>query len=133
VSDHADESVGQIVAKGNWYTVEWVVDARGEAPAREFYEQLSQSDRAKLLTLFRRLADLGKIQNTEKFRSIEQGGRKLFEFKSFQIRFLGDFRPGGRFLVAYGCRKKKDRMNPADFERAIRILEQHDSRGKTGR
>ncbi len=54
--------------------------------------------------------------------------RGLWECKSFQIRFIGDFRPGGRFIIAHGLdNKKKDNLPKPDIEKAVRILEEHDS------
>ena len=119
----------RIVARGQWGTVEWAVDADGEMPAREFFDALDERDRPKLLALFRRLANEGKIPNREKFRKLgQQGGRKfshLWEFKSFQLRFLGDFR-GKRFLLAHVTRKKKDELSESDKSRTVRILAEND-------
>src|SRR5262245_56352296 len=108
-----------IVARGRWGTVEWAVDARSRKPGCEFLESLSEADQAKVLALFRLFADTGQIKNREKFKKLVDG---FFEFKSFQLRFLGDFRHGFRFVVATGVRKKKDKANPIDIETALRVL-----------
>jgi len=105
-------------------------------PALEFYqEKLSDSEKAKADALFKRLAETGRIVNDEKFKNLGEragpAGRKLYEFKSFQIRFLGAFRPGGRFIIAVGVRKKKDDLNKSDIERALQILAQHDARERS--
>ncbi len=93
---------------------------------------LSEGDQARVLALFRRLAETGRIVNREKFKKLGSmaagGGSEIWEFKSFQVRFLGDFRRGGRFLVAHGIRKKEHNLRPADIEIAVRILKEHDSR-----
>lgn len=122
-----------VAAQGKWGTVEWAVDARGSMPAREFYlDVLDDKDKAKILALFQRLAERGEIPNREKFRQLGKKagpeGRGLWEFKSFQIRFLGDFRPGKRFMVAHGLRKKRDDLPRADIDKAIRILAEHDEK-----
>ena len=106
--------------------MEWATDARGRLPAREFYEALSDEDRAKASALFRLLADTGKIHNREKFKSLGAKGRNLHEFKSFQLRLVGDFRRGHRFLVAHGVRKKKNDLSRADIETALRVLREND-------
>ena len=117
-----------IIAKGHWGTVEWATNANGESPARAFFESLDAADQAKMLALFGRLAKDGAIPNREKFRKLgQQGGKKyshLWEFKSFQIRFLGIFR-GNRFLVAHGTRKKKDKLSGGDKEKTVRILDEN--------
>jgi len=121
-----------IAAKGAWGKVEWAIDLKGEMPARDYYLKLPDEDKAKVNTLFQRLADFGSITNWEKFRQLgEKAGAKakgLCEFKSFQIRFIGDFRPGKRFIIAHGTRKKKDKLPQAEIEKAIRILVEHDAR-----
>ena len=113
--------------------MEWAVDSRGDLPARKVYLSLLDKNKAKVDALFRRLAESGPILNREKFRQLgEKAGTKargLWEFKSFQIRFIGDFRPGGRFIIAHGLdNKKKDNLPKPDIEKAVRILEEHDSR-----
>jgi hypothetical protein len=76
------------------------------------------------------LAKDGVIPNREKFRKLgQQGGKKyshLWEFKSFQLRFLGDFR-GKRFLVAHATRKKSDNLSEGDKEKTVRILDENDA------
>lgn len=130
--------VCRIAAAGSWGTVEWAIDLRDDLPARNIYILLHDNDKAKINALFRRLADFGKISHREKFRQLgEKAGDKargLWEFKSFQIRFIGDFRPGKRFIVAHGLdNKKKDDLPRADIEKAVRILEEHDSRERGAR
>lgn len=93
-------------------------------PGREFLYSQDEADRAKIYALFKQLADTGQLRNREKFQKLT--GSDLFEFKSFQLRFLGDFRPGNRFVVALGVRKKKQKASPGDLRLAQRILQEHD-------
>jgi hypothetical protein len=101
-------------------------------PAYEFFQGLSPGDQAKVTALFQRLADTGRIVNDEKFKNLGgragSEGRQLYEFKSFQIRLIGDFRPGKRFIVAEGVRKKKDDLPKSAIQRALQVLAAHDSR-----
>lgn len=124
----------QIAAQGAWGRVEWAVDAKGEMPARSYYLGLSDKDKAKLNALFQRLAEHGSISNREKFKNLgpqaKGRGSELWEFKSFQERFLGDFRPGRRFIIAHALRKKSDNLPISDIEKAVRILETHDQKEK---
>lgn len=127
----ADET--RIAAFGTWGTVEWAVDENGESPAREFYDRLSDQDKAKVMVLFQRLADSGRISNHEHFKKLGPqagpAGRDLWEFKRFQVRFIGDFRPGRRFIVAHGARKKRDNLRREDIEKAVRMLVKHEMKG----
>ena len=92
---------------------------------------LNPDQRTKVLALFKRFADFGPLNNREKLRSLGgqggRGGKDLFEFKSFQVRLIGDFRKGRRFLVAHGLIKKQGRLRPQVVARAVRILEQNDN------
>ena len=117
-----------VAVQGPKLTVEWAIDLRGRTPALEFFKELAREDRQKVLSLFKRLADEGEISNRELFKSLGKQGLGLWEFKRFQLRFLGDYRPGGRFLVAVGVRKKRDDLNDSDIDRARRILTEHDER-----
>ncbi len=120
----------QIAAAGKWGRVEWAADENGNMPARFYYLDLTDNDKAKILALFQRLADQGFIQNREKFKKLgskaKGKGSELWEFKSFQHRFLGDFRPGGRFIIAHALQKKSDNLPTSDIARAIRILQEND-------
>lgn len=122
--------MNRIAAKGRWGTVEWAMNAAGGSPAHDYFKGLEDGDKAKLNALFGRLAEDGKILNHEKFRKLgQQGGKKyshLWEFKSFQLRFLGDFR-GNRFIVAHGTRKKKDELPDGDKSTTVRILAENDA------
>lgn len=93
-------------------------------PARVFVMSQSTSDQAKLFALFQRLAAFGVINNREKFKKVEDD---LWEFKSFQLRILGGFRPGHFFVLAHGVRKKQDHLSKADIVTARRILTEHDA------
>src|SRR6266545_5870946 len=116
--------MARVAVRGTWGTVEWAETASGREPAFDFFGTLDVPDQAKVLALFQRLAEAGRIMNAEKFKGLGEQGLGLFEFKSFQIRFIGDFRPGKRFIVAHGLRKKKDDLDAADIAVAARIMKE---------
>lgn len=119
-----------VAARGPAFSVEWAKDAQGVSSAREFFRSLGQGDKAKILALFRRLADQGYISNGENFKQLgaraKGEARSFWEFKKHQLRFIGAYRPGRRFIVAHGLRKKKDDLRPSDIEKALRIMREHD-------
>ncbi|MFL6196294.1 MAG: type II toxin-antitoxin system RelE/ParE family toxin [Thermoanaerobaculia bacterium] len=117
-----------IAVTGDRLTVEWAVDSRGRTPALDYFQTLEKAERLRIIVLFKRLADHGEISSREHFKNLGKEGERLWEFKRHQLRFLGDFRSGNRFLVAHGLRKKRDDLGPADIARAKRILEEHDER-----
>ncbi len=121
-----------IAARGQWGTVEWAgVPLNEVSQAQKFFSNLDETDKAKSLVLFKRLAEFGKIINREKFKQLgDKAGKEasgLFQFKSHQIRFIGDFRPGGRFIVAWGVRKKKDQLDKSDIQSALLVLIEFDA------
>ena len=119
-----------MAARGSWGTVEWATAANGQEPGLAFFATLDVADQGKVIALFQRLAETGRISNIEKFKNLGEKGLGLFEFKSFQIRFIGDFRPGKRFMVALGLRKKKDDLDRSDIGVAARIMAEHDKGGR---
>ena len=121
-------------ATGEWGRVVWAVEATGQQPALEFFEQLSKEEAAKVQVLFERLAERGQIRNNEQFKKLgDRQGHAIWEFKRYQLRFLGAFTSGSRFLVAHGLRKKKDKHRSADLDRAARILTEHMAQDREGR
>jgi hypothetical protein len=113
--------------------VEWAVRANGSLAAKTDFDNLVEEDRAKVFSLFRRLADSGAISNREKFKNLGSQGAHLWEFKAFQDRFIGDFRPGKRFLVAAYTRKKRDKLDPAVITRAAAVLAANDRYERSSR
>jgi hypothetical protein len=115
-----------VAARGPWGMVVWAAQE-----VRDYFLSQTAGDRAKLQALFGRLADTGYIASREKFKQLgpKAGprGRHLWEFKSFQLRFIGDFRPGRIFVIAHGTRKKTDNLNQVDIDKAVRVLAEHDA------
>ncbi len=104
----------------------WAVDATGQCPARKDFYRLPEKDRAKFFERFKLLAQHGKINNKELFRKLSP--RNLWEFKKYQTRLIGDFRPGKRFLVAHCVKgKKTDKIAPRELDKAERILQENDA------
>jgi hypothetical protein len=114
-----------VIVEGTAFTIVWATSAAGVA-AQRFFSALGESDRVKAAALFALLANAGRIRNEEKFKNLGGG---LWEFKSFQLRFLGDFRPGRLFVVAHAVRKKADKHRPEDLATGRRSLSEHDQGG----
>ena len=128
----AEIAIGPIC--GEWGRVEWATDGNGNTPALSYYLELTDSDQAKINALLKRLADRGFIQNREKFKKLgskaKGKGSELWEIKSFQLRFLGDYRQNRRFIIAHALRKKSDKLPKSDIAKAVRILQESDQREK---
>lgn len=110
-----------LIYRGHRLSIEAACLASGGAPAEEFLDSLGDSDAAKMQALFALVGDqYPQVFNREKFKRVE-GSDKIFELKSFQIRVLCFFVPGGRLILTHGLVKKKDRLDPADITRAETI------------
>lgn len=105
--------------EGTHYTIQCLDLGDGTCPAGDFLDSLDGSDRRKLDVLFERLGNTGKIWNKEKFKKLE-GSDKIWEFKSFQIRIPCFFGPNKKVILAFGLRKKKDKYNADEIQRAER-------------
>ncbi len=114
-----------VAYEGSCKKVVFALRHDGGSPAAAFYDALSFSDQAKLLTLFERMGDHGRIANREKFKKIEDG---LFEFKSFQIRMPCFFLAGGLVVITHGFRKKRDKIPRAEIDKARRIRDEDRNR-----
>jgi hypothetical protein len=130
-SDEAAAKVGQVAASGSWGAVEWAATMNGgTVQAKVDYDALGDEARGKVLALFNRLATVGRIDNREKFRQLGKKAKGkaqgFWEFKSFQDRFIGDFRSGKRFIVGAYTKKKKDNLKEEDVDRAVKALEAND-------
>lgn len=102
---------------GRRKSIEYAVCADGSSPAREFVAGLSLADQAKILNLFRWLADHGEIKNGQKFKRLDG---PIWEFKAHQIR-IPCFQDGSAWVLTHGFIKKSDRAPRSEIDRAYRI------------
>jgi hypothetical protein len=100
--------------------VEFAADADGESETRAVFDSLVRHEKASLHVAMQRLADFGRLQNDERFRTVTGSG--LWEFRKNQHRFLGGFLPARRFVIAAYERKKKWKLRPETIQRALRIM-----------
>lgn len=112
----------RVAYKGSKFTIAFAQTGSG-CPAGEFFDALEDSDKAKLMALFRLLGDQGRISNPEKFGSLGGG---LYEFKSHQIRmpFAYARHERGLVIISHGFIKKRDKAPKEEIDRAKRILEE---------
>ena len=123
----------QIVVQGAARTIAYAVDASGSMPARDFLESGSKGKRsptpqelAGLKRLFELMAEKGSISNTEQFHKVRD---KIFGFKKYQAR-VAAFQDGDVWYLTHGFKKKKDKWQESEIDRAKRIQEQHLQRTK---
>jgi phage-related protein len=107
-----------IAYKGDEFIIEWYYNAKGESQALEYYQELSQGQKAKLSFLFQMLGDTGKIRSEEKFR---HEGDQIYAFKPMPDRFLCFFYHGGKVIVTNAFEKKQDKMPAKEKDKALKF------------
>lgn len=118
-----------IAYEGDEFTIEWYYDSKGKSPALEYYQELSQSQKAKLGFLFEMLGDTGKIRSEEKFRN---EGDQIYAFKPMPDRFLCFFYHGGKVIVTNAFEKKQDKMPAKEKDKALKLKADYIKRNKDG-
>jgi len=109
---------------GGKLTIEFARLSNGSIPASEFLTALEERWQARLLVLFQRLGDFGRIDNREQFKKVKGD---IWEFKSFKIRMLCYYRPDKRVVVTHGFVKKEDRIPTRELLRAESIKREYES------
>lgn len=118
------EPIEIIVAyRGPRFTIEYARQTSGEYPALEFFDQLEQRWKARLVYLYKTLGDVGRIQNREMFRKEDA---EFWVFKAFQARLFCYFRSDQRVVITHGFGKKTDKIREQEFERAARIKREYE-------
>jgi phage-related protein len=118
-----------IAYKGQQFTIEWYFDGKNKSSALEYFLELSNSQKDKVLYLFRVMGDLGKIVNEEKFR---YEGDQIYEFKPSPDRFLCFFFVGGKIVVTNAFEKKTAKLPIKEKERALKYKADYIVRAKKG-
>lgn len=110
-----------LVAIGRWGAVRYAARRDKSMPAKDFYDALSKGDKAKLNNLFTRMAEIGWINNREKFKQVEG---ELFAFKSFRIR-VSCYQDGRCWFLLHGFEKKGYDWPRGEVIRALNLLAEH--------
>lgn len=89
---------------------------------QRFLDGLDAEDRTRVNELFSTLERLGRLDDHTKFHRMYLPPHSFWSIKAYQIRLMGDYRPGGRFVVAHGCIKKANEHRSKDIETVIARL-----------
>jgi phage-related protein len=91
-------------------------------PAMDYIENLEKLDWAKLSKSFMKIASVGRIHNTERFRKLRG---KIYEFKVYpKVRVLC-FQLEKTWLLTHGFDKETGDTPPRQIERAEVIMKEH--------
>lgn len=118
-----------IAYEGEKFTIEWFFTKDGKSPSLEYYNMLDRSQKIKLLMLFKRMGDLGKIIDKTKFNN---EGDKIYAFKPQPDRFLCFFVQQQKIIITNGFCKKQSKLPHNEKERALNYKDDFDKRMKRG-
>jgi phage-related protein len=96
-----------IAYAGTCFTVEWYYNAKTRSAALEYYENLSMNEKISILRLFKRIGDVGELQDKTKFN---YEGDQIYAFKPQAERFLCFFTYGKKIVVTHAFRKKQQKL-----------------------
>lgn len=118
-----------IAYEGDKFTIEWYFDDRGKSRGLEYFNELTDERKRKMIHLFWLVGDFGGIQNEEKFR---YEGDKIYAFKAALDRFLCFFFDGAKVIIVSAYEKKMTKMPVREKTRAMRAKKDYEERIKKG-
>ena len=118
-----------VAYQGDALTIEWFFDETGNSDSLNYFESLSDTQKRKVLMLFKRMGDFGKISDITKFRN---EGDKIFAFKPQPDRFLSFFYIGKKVVVTNAFRKKTQKLPEKEKYLALQRMNSYDSRVNSG-
>jgi phage-related protein len=105
--------------KGSAYELCEVV-VNGRNLVKEFMvDHLTKDEQRKIIALFKYTAENGIHPSEEKFKTLRDD---ISEFKSFQTRVFCSIQNGRIILLLHGVKKKKNKTNKTDIQKAINLL-----------
>ena len=114
-----------VAYEGPCFTIEWFYNEQGVSQALEYFNVLNDAQKRKVLMLFKRIGDFGRISDITKFRN---EGDKIFTFKPQSDRFLSFFYTGKKIIVTNAFRKKSQKLPEEEKERAQLAMQNYTER-----
>jgi len=105
-----------IAYSGEVFTIEWYFDSTGSSDVLDYFNEQSNIQKRKLLMLFKRMGDFGKISDITKFRN---EGEQIFAFKPQPDRYLSFFHSGKKIIVTNAFVKKSDKLPKREKDKSL--------------
>jgi len=122
VSNRAIINQDDKILKGPCAIVAYARRENGKRLAKDFIENISREEQAKLSKSFRTITKVGNIYNKERFRKVRG---KIFEFKIHpKVRVLC-FQRGKTWLLTHGFNKETNKTPEREIKRAEDIMKEH--------
>ncbi len=110
----------QLYRRGERADILVALDKDGASAAHAFIESLSRAEEVRIVRCISEFAERGVIRNEQKFR---HEGNGIYVFKGHQARLFCCFLPVATrpsIVLLSGYTKKRDRMDRAAYDRAMR-------------
>ena len=111
-----------ILYEGEKFTIECAIRKGGSSESQDFLDSMSIADKAKIIKVIKRLANVGRIINTEQFKKVEG---KIWEFKYYQTRIFMYYCARQRVVLTNGFYKKGDKIPKEEIKRANQIMNEY--------
>ena len=118
-----------IAYEGTIYTIEWYYNENGKSQAYEYYQKLTDTQKRKLLLLFKRIGDYGIIRDKTKF--INEGDN-IYAFKPQPDRFLSFFVKDKKIIITNAFIKKSQKLPKNEKLKAQKYRIEYLERIKSG-
>jgi len=118
-----------LIYKGRKFTIEWYFDDREKSQSLDYFNELDFDRKKKFDYLIRCMADMGSIQNEEKFRHEND---QIYAFKPAPDRFLCFFFKGSKIIITNAFEKKTDKLPPREKEKALKYKQDYIKRVNGG-
>jgi hypothetical protein len=112
----------RLVVAGAWCEIRYASRPDRSRPAEEFYETVSVPDQARLVALFHRLAETGKIFDRTKFKQVEGD---IFGFKTKSGVRISCYQQNRVWYLLHGFNKRGGNWPKGEVIRATNLLIEH--------
>lgn len=117
--------------QGEKFQIEFYFNEKGELPAKEYFDAADRQVKIKLLALVKYMAEVGRLFDETKFRVVDKQ-EKIYEFKPMDERFFNSFYEGRKIIITNAYRKKGQKVDKRELDRAIALKKDYDLRVKGG-
>lgn len=124
-----DKEDKYLVVQGKKHRVEWYFDERGRSQAKEYYEKYEREIGKKFSYIVKILADKGEVKNKTQCNFEGDG---IWAIKPKPHRSLFFFYEDGKIIIGNAFVKKKDKLDPNEKDRIVRVRDNYRNRRKSG-
>jgi len=130
------QTTSYVISVGSTYQVEWYCREDGTMPAYEFYQDLTEKEKARFIVLVQHLANVKRgTFLPKKHYNIEDAAHGIYAIKPHAERFLNFMTFGNKIIVTNGFHKQSQKVRQKEKEevqKAIRYKRNYEDRVERG-